>query len=199
MARPRAADHGDKRQAILETAAGLFAATGYDGTAMAEVARACGVSKALLYHYYASKEALLLDILRYHLTGLRDTVAAADDPALPATARLERLVMALLRAYRDADAMHNVQINELGKLPEAAQGELKELQRGIVGVVAGAVAAANPRLAADRDRLLGPVTMALFGALNWSYLWFRDDGPVTREEFGAMVTRLFTAGARELA
>jgi TetR/AcrR family transcriptional regulator len=50
MARPRAADHDDKRQAILAAAATLFAEHGYDGTAMAEVARACGVSKALLYH-----------------------------------------------------------------------------------------------------------------------------------------------------
>lgn len=199
MARPRAADHDDKRQAILEAAARLFASAGYDATSMAEVARACGVSKALLYHYYASKEALLFDILRFHLTALLDAVRAADDRSLPPPLRLERLVTALLVAYRDADAMHNVQINELARLPPTARSELKELQRGIVEVVADAIAAGSPGLAKDRDHLLKPVTMVLFGALNWSYLWFRDGGPLTREAFAQLVTRLILTGARSLA
>jgi TetR/AcrR family transcriptional regulator len=198
MARPRAADHEDKRQAILAAAAELFARTGFDRASMAEVAKACGVSKALLYHYYASKEALLFDILKLHLTRLLETVRAEDDPALPPSLRLERLVSALLFAYRDADAMHNVQINELAKLPPTAQSELKELQRAIVAIVADALAAGSPGLAADRDRLLKPVTMTLFGALNWSYLWFRDGGPISRHELARLVTRLVMAGAREL-
>jgi TetR/AcrR family transcriptional regulator len=198
MARPRAADHEDKRQAILAAAAGLFARTGFDRASMAEVARACGVSKALLYHYYASKEALLLDMLKRHLTRLLETVRAEDDPALPPALRLERLVSALLFAYRDADAVHNVQINELAKLPPAARSELEKLQRAIVAILAEALAAGSPGLAADRDRLLEPVTMTLFGALNGSYLWFRDGGPLGRHELARLVTRLVMAGAREL-
>lgn len=198
MARPRAADHDGKRQAILEAAAELFAARGYDATAMAEVARACGVSKALLYHYYAAKEALLEDMLRRHLERLLATVQEADDPTLPPSLRLERLVTALLVAYREADAVHQVQVSELGKLPPVARAELKDLQRGIVEVVAQALAAASPKLASSRDRLLRPVTMTLFGALNWSYLWFRDGEPLHRDELARLVTRLFVVGAREL-
>ena len=198
MARPRAADHDDKRQAILAAAAALFAEHGYDGTPMAEVARACGVSKALLYHYYAAKEGLLYDILKQHLGRLLETVRVEDDPTLPPSLRLERLVTALLMAYRDADALHRVQIGELGKLPADAQAELKALQRGIVEVLADALLAASPRLATSRERLLKPLTMTLFGAVNWSYLWFRDDGPLRREELARLIARLFVVGAREL-
>ncbi|NBP52464.1 MAG: TetR/AcrR family transcriptional regulator, partial [Actinobacteria bacterium] len=57
MARPRAADYDDKRAAILRRAAELFAEKGYDRTSMTEIAAALGVSKALFYHYYPSKDA----------------------------------------------------------------------------------------------------------------------------------------------
>jgi TetR/AcrR family transcriptional regulator len=43
MARPKSADHDDKRRAILRRSAKLFAQNGYDRTSMAEVASATGV------------------------------------------------------------------------------------------------------------------------------------------------------------
>jgi AcrR family transcriptional regulator len=76
MARPIAADHDEKRRAILKAAARLFASQGFDRASMAEIALACRVSKALLYHYYASKDQLLFDIIRAHL----DDLVAACDP-----------------------------------------------------------------------------------------------------------------------
>ena len=59
MARTQAADYEAQRAAILDHAAEVFAAAGYAACTMAEVARVSGASKARLYHYYASKEAIL--------------------------------------------------------------------------------------------------------------------------------------------
>ena len=67
MARTRATDYDDKRRAILHRAARLFADDGYDRASMASIAADCGVSKALLYHYYDSKDALLFDVIGEHL------------------------------------------------------------------------------------------------------------------------------------
>ena len=78
MARPLAADHGDKRAAILAGAARLFAAEGFDRASMSEIAQALGVSKALVYHYYRSKDALLYDIIRGHLVELVEVAEAAS-------------------------------------------------------------------------------------------------------------------------
>ncbi len=58
-----ARDHDEKRAALRKGAADYFAAHGYDRASMTGAAKHCGVSKALIYHYYASKEALLFDIL----------------------------------------------------------------------------------------------------------------------------------------
>lgn len=196
MARPRSADHDDKRRAILRRSAKLFAQNGYDRTSMAEVASATGVSKALLYHYYTGKEALLFDILHAHLQDLMDAVRAVDTKLAP-RARLRALIGAVLGAYRDADDEHKIQINELRKLPLARKKELISLERALVSIFADAVAAAVPTIA-NRSVLLKPVTMSLFGMLNWHYMWFREKGPVSREDYADMVTTLLIEGAQAL-
>jgi TetR/AcrR family transcriptional regulator len=198
MPRSRARDYDDKRDAILHRAAVAFARDGYDRASMAGLAGECGVSKALLYHYYASKEALLFGILSNHLEALVDAVEAADDLGLPPAERLGRLVAGLLDAYRDADAEHKVQINALGLLPEPEQAELKALERKLVAIFSDAVRAVEPK-AFDDGRLLKPVTMSLFGMLNWFYMWFREGGPISREEYAALATKMLVNGVRGFA
>lgn len=195
MARRRALDYDDKRKAILDRSAELFAGHGYDGASISMIAEACGVSKALLYHYYGDKAELLFDVIRTHLQDLIQTVeeVAGDQAAAPAEERLAALCAALLDAYRDADAEHQVQINNLRLLPQEKQEALRELERRLVAVFAAAVAAAVPRLA-DRPALVKPVTMSLFGMLNWSYLWFRDGGALSRADYARLVTRLVVEG-----
>ncbi len=193
MSRPRAADHAIKRQAILNRAAELFADRGYAGTSMAEIAEACGTSKALLYHYYDSKEELLSDLLQVHFEKLEAAVAAADRGGLAPPERLKALVRGLLDAYAGADALHKVQINDLARLPLTRQEALKAYERRLVARFSGAIADINPRLARKRAVLV-PVTMSLFGMINWSYLWFREGGAMSRAEYADLVAQMTIDG-----
>ena len=195
MARPRSADYDDKRQAILSHSAAVFAKHGYDRASMAEVAQSCGVSKALLYHYYVNKAELLFDILHAHLQVLVDAVHAVDK-TLPPRERLRGLVGALLEAYRDADNEHKIQLNELSKLPPKRQKVLTDMERDLVRVFADTIAAVNPALAGDA--LLKPVTMSLFGMINWHYMWFRDGRALTRDDYADLVTTLLVEGSAAL-
>lgn len=197
MARSRASDYDEKREAMLHRAATVFARDGYDRSSMAGLAAECGVSKALLYHYYASKEALLFDILRTHLTELAEAVEDADDPSLPPEERLERLVETLLDSYRDADAEHKVQLNALQLLPEAERNALKALERRLVSRFADAVQGLDPDLFRNGP-MLKPVTMSLFGMLNWAFTWFRDGGAVSRADYARLASRLLIGGIRSL-
>ena len=195
MARTRALDYDDKKRAILHSAARLFAEHGYDGASMARIADACGVSKPLLYHYYSKKDDLLFDTIEVHLRDLVDEVEAADDPALLPRDRLHRLVAALLDAYRDADAEHKVQINDLKRLPPDRQDKLRALERMLVARFSDVVRGINPAID-DARGLLKPAVMSLFGSLNWHYMWFRPDGPVSRERYADLVTDMFVDGIR---
>ena len=197
MPRTRAKDHDDKRIAIMETAARIFADGSYDRTSMAQLATECGVSKALIYHYYASKEALLFGIIDTHLSELIDAAEEADIPDASPEVRLEGLVAALLEAYRDADAKHKVQLGALSLLPDDQQAHLKGLERKLVARFSDAVRALNPDVF-DGKPLLKPVTMSLFGMLNWFYMWFRDGGPVSRRDYARLATKILVSGVRGL-
>ncbi|MCP4318059.1 MAG: TetR/AcrR family transcriptional regulator [Hyphomicrobiales bacterium] len=195
MARTKALDYEEKREAILQSAAKLFADVGYDRSSMSQLAEACGVSKALLYHYYSGKDALLYDVIGAHLKDLCQTIEAADRPDAAAEERLHHLIAALLEAYREADHEHKVQINEMKHLPSDHQEVLKNLERRLVACFARAVQGINPQL---DGRLLKPVTMSLFGMLNWHYMWFRPGGEISRDEYARIASRLIIDGARGL-
>jgi AcrR family transcriptional regulator len=197
MARTQAADYGSKRRSILDQSAKVFAAQGYDKTSMAQIAKTCGFSKALLYHYYENKEALLTDIIQVHLEELLDEVQAAVNADLSPKDQLRALVTALLLAYEDADDKHKLQINELSFLPKERQVGLKQLERDLVSIFADAVIAASPAVA-SREKMIMPVTMSLFGILNWTYLWFRPTGDLTRTDYADLVTNLIIDGTQHL-
>jgi AcrR family transcriptional regulator len=194
MARTRANDYDRKRQGILSRSAALFAEHGYTGTSITMIAEACGVSKALMYHYYSSKDAVLFDLLQDHLQNLVAVVEAAARLAGEPKEKLFAISAALLEAYRGADAEHQVQISSLKLLPAAQQEILKEMERRLVVLVSEAIADAMPSVAKKRQ-LLKPLTMSFFGMLNWHYLWFRDGKGITREKYARMVTGLILSGA----
>ncbi|MHB8271494.1 TetR/AcrR family transcriptional regulator [Bradyrhizobium sp.] len=196
MARTRANDYDRKRQGILSRSAALFAQHGYTGTSITMIAEACGVSKALMYHYYSSKDAVLFDLLQDHLQNLVTVVEAAAQSAGKPEEKLFAISAALLEAYRGADAEHQVQISSLKLLPPAQQEILKEMERKLVAIVSDAIADAIPHVAKKRQHLK-PLTMSLFGMLNWHYLWFRDGKGITREKYARMVTSLILAGAED--
>src|SRR5207249_6468054 len=82
-----------RRVEICRTAAQIFRDRGFDATSVSDIARALGMTKAGLYHYFESKEALLLEITNYGLDRVREevilTVRAVRDPEK----RLRQLVL----------------------------------------------------------------------------------------------------------
>jgi AcrR family transcriptional regulator len=198
MARPRAADHEEKRQAILAQAAELFARHGYDRASLAMIAQACGVSKALVYHYWTDKADLLFDVLAQHLQHLVQRARCVATLARAPRERLETLASALLDAYRSADAVHSVQLNCMKLLPPERQAALRSMERQLVEEAAAMVAELNRDAAADR-RVLIPLTMSFFAMLNWHHLWHREGRGLTRHDYARMVAGLMEGGVEAAA
>ena len=115
MARPKSATHDIKRDAILDIAAQCFAQSSYPAASMNEIATACGTSKARLYHYYESKEAILFDLLDRHtqrlLAVIAQTEANAQRKDLNERAALHELVRAFLQEYETSATRHAALLN----------------------------------------------------------------------------------------
>jgi AcrR family transcriptional regulator len=131
----------DTRERLLQAAAEVFAARGYDGTRVADIAAAAGVSNGAMYAHFSSKADLLVDAIRTHGPRLLADLFAAD-PSRSITdllleigrwlprrrdARGYLIVEALVAARRDADVATPMRdyIGEradwLGDLMRAAQ------------------------------------------------------------------------------
>lgn len=194
MARTIARDHDAKRGQILAAAARVFAEEGYDRASMSQLAAACGISKANIYHYYSGKDALLHDILDTYLRALRDRVAAVTGEGLTPEDHLRAVVLEILLAYRGADDEHRVQISGIRALPAEAQRVLRGYQRDLVEQVSGIVAALAPEAFAGNPKKLRAATMSVFGMLNWFYMWNRDDSEAARRDYARLVSDLVLRG-----
>ncbi len=196
MARTRAATFEQQRDAMLAAAARLFAARGYPAASIADLAKEFGVSKGLLYHYYRDKEHLLFDIADRYIDRLvqltSDVEAAGGAPETLLRALIERFMV----AYEHAGDFHRVLVQDVKYLSAAHRAKVRAKQRVVIDAFARAVAAAAPDLAADR--MLTPVTMTLFGMMNWTFTWLRADGPVVHSELAPVIADLFLGGVRRV-
>ncbi|HLS17633.1 MAG TPA: TetR/AcrR family transcriptional regulator [Paenalcaligenes sp.] len=193
----RAADYEEKQQNIRQNAAAVFADLGMEKASMAQIAARSQVSKALLYHYYPSKAELIFDIIYSHLNELYDDIkkVANETQDLAPEERLRRLVHQILECYRDADDKHQMQLNSRSSLPDDKIKEINEIERKIVRLISDVIQDIHPDLNKEKP-LLKPVTMSLFGMLNWVYMWFKPNGPISRSDYADLSTTLFLEGVK---
>ena len=192
MARGRAAGYDEQRELILAQAAALFAQRGYPGTSMNQVAEACGVSKATLYHYYRDKYALLVSIAEGHVDKLRALVDQVLAEGLAPEPRLRLLIGRIVEEYAGARDAHRVLTEDVRFLEQADRDRILGHERAVVAGFAKAVADLRPELA--EAALATPMTMLLFGMVNWMFTWLRPDGPVDHQALAPMVADLFMGG-----
>ena len=198
MARTQAKDHGAKREAILAAAARVFASEGFDRASMAALAQEAGISKANIYHYYDSKDALLFDLLNSHLKALRDRLAAVPLEGLTPPQKLQALCTEVLLAYQGADNAHRVQSAGMDHLPEAERNILVGYQRDMVRQLSDVIAQNAPEQLANNPAKLRRITMSLFGMLNWHYMWQAGADEDARRTYGAEVAALALGGLKAL-
>lgn len=192
MARGRAASYDTQRDDILARAAELFALRGYAGTSMNDVAGACGISKPALYHYVRDKSQLLGEIASSHVARLQDLVNEVRARQLAPEDCLRQLIERFVLEYAGARHAHRVLTEDVKFLDSQEQRRLLELQRQVVAGFVQAVKAARPSLS-DSD-LATPLTMLLFGMMNWMFTWLRPDGSLSHERMGPVVADLFLGG-----
>ena len=192
MARGRAAGYDDQRDMILEHAALLFANRGYSATSMNQVAEACGFSKALLYHYYRDKYSLLVSIAENHVSRLEDLVSDVERQGLAPAARLRELIRRFVEEYAGAKHAHRVLTEDVKFLQEDDRERVLGTQRTVVAGFARVVAELRPDL--EQAALAKPLTMLLFGMINWMFIWMRPDGELDYDAMAPVVADLFLGG-----
>ncbi len=192
MARPRAATFEVQQAAIRDAATQVFADHGFAAASMAQVARACGVSKPLVYHYYRDKDQLLFDIADGYIRRLLAIVDEVRQQRLDPETHFRTLVKCFMHEYRHSQARHMILVQDVKFLGAEARARVVADQRQVVDAFVAAISALKPRL--SRAALRVPLAMVLFGMINWMFTWLDADGPVKYEDMADVVSEVFLHG-----
>lgn len=187
---PRARAKADRRRALLDSAARLFAERGFDRVSIEDLGAAAGVSGPAVYRHFAGKQsvlaALLIDVSRGLVDGGTLVIGRGTDAAATLRALIEFHVDF---ALRNADVIR-VQDRDLESLADAERHTVRALQRTYVELWVGVLARLDPGAAA---RTLRVKAHAAFGLINSTPHSGRS--PATGEILGAMAWAALTARA----
>lgn len=190
MSRPR-----DQRyHEILERAAKLIFQSGYEATSMQEIAEACGLTKAGLYHHIKTKEALLLAIMHYGMDLFEDMVIAKVSDIVDPVARLrECMARNVSLVTMDSSKEVTIILHEHQTLTGAARQEINTRKKRYVRFLEAAFREAIER---GQVRAVDP-TLAAFsflGVVLWTYKWYRADGKLDPRQLSDGMIDLFFEG-----
>jgi TetR/AcrR family transcriptional regulator, cholesterol catabolism regulator len=169
---PRLVRQDNRRGDLLDAAAKLFSERGFHGTSMRDIAKTVGMLSGSIYYHFESKDEMLLAVyeegVRRVGTAVEEAVARESEP----WARLEAACVAHLRgliAYRE---YARVMIQTSPDEASSAHTRIRELRRNY-----------EARFRQLIDALTLPegidpryVRLLLFGALNWSQVWYHPGG-----------------------
>jgi AcrR family transcriptional regulator len=191
MPRVRADDYDAKYQSILDSAAALFAKVGYPSAKLQDVAKLCGATKSMLYHYFPTKDDLLQALLGEHLERLLAEVEAAFAEASSPKQRLSRFVEVFVTKSARSRQRHVSAMNDLKFLPAVKQKPILNLERKVTETLGALLRELNPGLP---DEVYAPYAMLLVGMLNWTDLWYKPSGKLRPDELCDRISRLYLRG-----
>ena len=183
-----------RRLRVLETAARLICEHGYDKASMQQIAQACRLTKAGLYHYIRSKEHLLSEIMNHGMDVFEEQVLSQ---VLPIADPVERLELAMeknvLLVTEGRNKEITVILHEHDTLTGEARAQINARKKRYVRFLEssfaeamrqGRIRPAHPKIAA----------YSFLGMVNWIYKWYRRDGEIPAEQIARGMRRLFFDG-----
>ncbi len=191
-------DSQQRRREIMETAARLICEKGFQGASLRDIAAACGLTKAGLYHHCSSKDDLLLEIMTYGMDlfekQVLSQVGSIEDPVERLRACMRKNV---LLVTEDRTKEVTIILHEHATLTGEARARINARKKRYVRFLETSFAEA---IRAGRIRPVSPKVAAFsfLGQVLWIYKWFRADGAIPAREIAAEMEKLFFDGLERL-
>jgi AcrR family transcriptional regulator len=189
----------DRHRQILETAARLICEKGYEGASIQDIADACNLTKAGLYHHIRSKEHLLLEIQNYGMDVFEEQVlsqvVAIADPVERLKTCMEKNVLLVTQGWSKEVT---IILHEHATLTGEARAQINARKKRYVRFLESSFAEA---IRAGRIRAVNPTVAAFsfLGMVLWIYKWFRPNGKIDAQQLAQEMQDLFFGGLEIVA
>jgi AcrR family transcriptional regulator len=193
----------ERRQAILESALDVFAERGYHASSIDDIARKGGISKALIYEHFASKQDLYAELLEQHAGDLFSALAEAiSEAGRSAPARLEVGFDAFYGFVEEHRVAWRMLFREATD-PEAV-AVLDRITAEVTAFVAGVIREdpGSRRVAGDekaREHAVEVIAQLLVGAVQSLANWWSDHQELSRERIVEMTMDFAWLGLQRLS
>src|SRR6476659_2021570 len=189
----RSAKWKERRDAIIDTSATVFARSGYHATGIAELCEVNGFGKGAFYYYIGSKEELLAAIHDRVMDEVMlgaDRVAEAGGSPSAQLAMLGEELLDVIHRYPDHVWVFLHEFPALtGQRATAFHNRRREYERRVEDVLRAGVEAGELR---DLDPWL--TARAWFGMHNYTYLWLKPGGRLTAKDVAEPFAAIFMQG-----
>ncbi|MBU6443632.1 MAG: TetR/AcrR family transcriptional regulator [Alphaproteobacteria bacterium] len=135
-------------QEILDAAMSVFAAKGYAGTRMEDIAHEAGITKGTIYLYFENKEAVLKALVRDSIGSTIDQLAGqvqAFEGSTPDLLRFVLTAMAQFIVTSDRVVLPKIVVAEAGNFPELARFYRDEIIDKGLGLLSAVIARGSAR------------------------------------------------------
>lgn len=178
------ADPGERigrREELLQTAVDLFAAKGFKGTSIRDIASTLGVSVSVIYHYFENKEGLWSAILDYSIKGLPDRLEKALAGGGHALERFRRVLRSHLAASSAYQKESKIFLIDYDRMSAAGDQASKAIQKRVLDVYVGLLEElrAEGLVKSGQTKILA---FNVLGVINWYLRWYRPEGPLSADE-----------------
>jgi AcrR family transcriptional regulator len=193
----------ERRVAILDSALTVFSRRGYHASSIDDIAREAGVSKALIYEHFVSKQDLYAELLEQHAGDLFSALAEAiSEAGRSASARLAVGFDAFYRFVEEHRVAWRMLFREATD-PEAVAvldritAEVTAFVAGVIREDPGSRRGADDR--ATREHGVQIVAQLLVGAVESLANWWADHQELPRERIVEMTMDFAWLGLQRLS
>jgi AcrR family transcriptional regulator len=194
-------DEGNRRRQLIEAAARLFRAKGFEGTSTRDIAAAVGMRSGSPFYHFESKNALLHVVVQ---EGMAFATQSQKDAlaALPQGASAREQLSSLVRQH--FEVLHGPRADFIPVMLYEWRSLTPAQRQEIAALTDAYEACWTPVLDALHGQGVlraAPAAARLFilGALNWSVQWFKPGGARSLDELTDQALALFLASPAQSA
>lgn len=148
---PKRVDEKAQRERIRLAAIAVFAKRGLATTGLAHVARAAGMQRSTLYHYYEDKAALVRDLARSVLDGEEALFRAALEREGPARERILQVCRELADVLASRSELGRILVELWASEPRLVRAMLRRVRAGVAEIVRQGQKSGEIRAQLDAD------------------------------------------------
>jgi len=181
------------KDALMLKAVDLFYEKGYASSSVREIVKAVGVSNSVLYHHFQDKNELLFAIIEKIGSELIKELRRLEEEIEDPIKALSLMILTQVGIVKEKKKEAKIFLEEQYQLNDAYKKKIFDQHREIYNIY---------KRQLDKLEKMGKLrninkTVANFGIIammNWSYRWYREDGPLSVEEVADAIRDLFFYG-----